>query len=27
VASILLGVYPTTLLLVAQLAANPNPGP
>jgi NADH-quinone oxidoreductase subunit N len=27
VASILLGVYPTTLLLVGQLAANPNPGP
>jgi len=27
VASILLGVYPTTLLLLGQLAANPNPGP
>jgi hypothetical protein len=27
VASILLGIYPTTLLLVGQLAANPNPGP
>src|ERR1700682_208090 len=26
-ASILLGIYPTTLLLVGQLAANPNPGP
>jgi len=27
VASILLGIYPTTLLLIGQLAANPNPGP
>jgi NADH-quinone oxidoreductase subunit N len=27
VASIALGIYPTTLLLVGQLAANPNPGP
>ncbi|GAC1641813.1 MAG: NADH-quinone oxidoreductase subunit N [Candidatus Dormibacteraceae bacterium] len=26
-ASILLGIYPTTLLLIGQLAANPNPGP
>jgi NADH-quinone oxidoreductase subunit N len=27
VASLLLGIYPTTLLLVGQLASNPNPGP
>jgi NADH:ubiquinone oxidoreductase subunit 2 (subunit N) len=27
VASILLGIYPTTLLLVGQLAGNPTPGP
>jgi NADH-quinone oxidoreductase subunit N len=27
IASIALGLYPTTLLLVSQLSANPNPGP
>ncbi|GAC1512200.1 MAG: NADH-quinone oxidoreductase subunit N [Candidatus Dormibacteraceae bacterium] len=27
VASIALGLYPTTLLLIGQLSANPNPGP